>query len=160
MRVATPALSIFAFGFAQAADLDPACMFGTWITDEDSLGGMITKEGRIFPGRVSGPIVISRTDISWNSVNQLRCTASYTIASVWEGAMFPGGPMENNKPIDAYTTVTLKLNPQDCDLNIVTFTFSPPSEQTGFAHFAAFDGEGGAHGNGPATRVSLKDILE
>jgi hypothetical protein len=146
MRKIAAALAILSAGVVQAGDVDVARMFGTWNIEE----------GR--PARVGGPIVISERQISWTSEDKRRCVVGYHIVSRGVAPIFPGGPVENGNPADAYTIVTLELEHQNCERNIGSFVISLTADQMDFAHFAVFSSEGGAQGWSAIRRVPSKEL--
>jgi uncharacterized protein len=79
-------------------------------TDESILGTWRIEGGA--PGKIAGPIVVSREKIQLTFKDKRTCAVSYRLGARARASSFPGGPAVTDKPDDAYTTVVLKIGPQ------------------------------------------------
>jgi hypothetical protein len=110
--------------------LDADRILGTWRVDDGA-------QGRV----AAGPIVISETQVTWTARDSQACTSEYELASRSKDSSFPGGPLANDKPDDAYTTFVLELKGPHlipCSQKMSSFTISFESTQRDLAHFTAF----------------------
>jgi hypothetical protein len=133
-----------------SANFDADRILGTWHV-EDGAHGRITV----------GPIVISETQIAWTAEDGHKCVSDYQLASRSTGSAFPGASMVGSNPDHAYTTFVLELKGphlQPCAKKMNSFTISLPSDQSNFAHFAAFFV--GMQGNGTMHRVSSNKAFQ